>query len=135
MSKLEVPAENAEMTEEEYASAMHELLSEVAEEDLGKTISGVLEFLMMRAIMDGGYYIMADDENAITVFAANEDAKELRSLLPKRFKDWKDALDDVEPIMAEPFLTNRDPGDEQLELFPNEAVINEAESGLEDVGE
>jgi len=99
--KLEVPAENAEMTDEEYASAMHELLATVAEEDLGKTLSGVLEFLTMRAIMDGGYYIMTDDETSITVFAANEDAKLLRDNLPAHFKAWEDDLDEIEEVTGE----------------------------------
>ena len=105
-------AEPVEMTQEEYDSAMHELLSAVDEERLGRTIAGVLEFLTMRAVHDGAYYIMTDDEQAITVLAANEDAKALREALPEHFKSWDDPLDEPE---VPPFDTNVDPGDEQDE--------------------
>ncbi len=88
-------------TDDEYASAMHELLSTVEEEDLAKTISGVLEFLTMRATMDGGYFIMTDDESAITVFAANEDVKALRDSLPKHFKDWAAVPDYPNVVVAD----------------------------------
>jgi hypothetical protein len=44
-------------------------------------ISGVLEFLTMRALHEGPYYIMTDNKEAITVFAANKDAaKHLRKV-------------------------------------------------------
>ena len=101
-----------EMTDEEYQSAMHELLSTVAEDELGRIIAGVLEFLTARALIDGAFYIMTDDEQAITVFAANEDATTLRSLLPESFKSWEDELE------VPPFDTDRDPGDEQPEDEP-----------------
>ena len=104
-----------EMTQEEYESAMHELLSTVAEDELGRIIAGVLEFLTARAVIDGGFYILTDDEQAITVFAANEDAKIIRDLLPEHFKSWEDEIDEPEVI---PFDTNRDPGDEQPEDEP-----------------
>lgn len=109
----EVPPE--EMSEEAYESAMHELLSEVAEDQLGRVIAGVLEFLTMRAIMDGPFYILTDDEKAITVFAANEDASALRDALPEHFKSWEDELDEQD---IPPFDTDRDPGDEQDEPAP-----------------
>lgn len=98
-----------EMTDEEYQSAMHQLLSEVQEDELGRIIAGVLEFLTARALLDGAFYIMTDDEQAITVFAANEDAATLRNLLPESFKSWEDELE------VPPFDTDRDPGDEQPE--------------------
>ena len=106
------PDKENEMTPEEYDSAMRELLSAVDEEQLGRTIAGVLEFLTMRAVHDGAYYIMTDDEQAITVFAANEDAKTLRKALPEHFKSWDDPLDEPD---TPPFDTNSDPGDEQDE--------------------
>jgi len=102
------------MTEEDInvepvgSEALMRLLSLDNSEELGLTISGVLEFLTMRAIIDGPYYIQTDDEMAITVFAANDDANALKELLSDNFKSW----DDVE----EPeFLTDTDPGDEQDE--------------------
>lgn len=106
------PSDEDEMTPEEYESAMHELLSAVDEERLGRTIAGVLEFLTMRAVHDGPFYIMTDDEQAITVFAANKDCANLRDALPEYFKSWDDPLSEAEVI---PFDTNRDPGDEQDE--------------------
>lgn len=105
--------EAPEMTEDEYNSAMEELLSEVSQENLGRVVAGVLEFLTVRAIIDGPFYLLTDDEQAITVMAANEDAAALRNALPDNFKAWDDY---VEP---EPdFLVNRDPGDEQDEPTP-----------------
>ena len=94
-------------TPEEYDSAMTEMLATTDMEQLGRTISGVLEFLTMRALHDGAFYIMTDDQMAITVFAANDDAKALRAALPDNFKSWEDDLNKPEVI------TDRDPGDEQ----------------------
>ena len=94
-------------TPEEYDSAMTEMLATTNMEQLGRTISGVLEFLTMRALHDGAFYIMTDDQMAITVFAANEDATALRAALPDNFKSWEEDLSKPEVI------TNRDPGDEQ----------------------
>lgn len=98
-----------EMTTEEMDSAMRELLAEVDEERLGRTIAGVLEFLTVRAIVDGPFYLITDDEQAITVIAANEDAKALRDALPANFKSWEEYNE------VEEFLTDTDPGDEQHE--------------------
>ena len=99
------------MSEEniEYPSAMHELVSTTDEVTLGRSIAGVLEFLTARAVIDGAYYIATDDETALAVFAAEEDAKILKELLPESFKSWEDEMDEPE------FLTNADPGDEQDE--------------------
>ena len=94
-------------TPEEYDSAMTEMLATTDMEQLGRTISGVLEFLTMRALHDVAFYIMTDDQMAITVFAANDDAKALRAALPDNFKSWEDDLNKPEVI------TDRDPGDEQ----------------------
>jgi hypothetical protein len=99
-----------EMTDAEYASAMEELLSEVDQERLGRIVAGVLEFLTVRAIIDGPFYLLTDDEQAITVMAANEDATALRAALPENFKAWDDYAD-TDPE----FITNRDTGDEQDE--------------------
>jgi len=98
--------EDVPMTEKEYATAMEELLNETTMDDLGKTISGVLEFLTMRAFHEGPYYIMTDDEEAITVLATGDSAAALKSVLPDNFKSW-DEVDEPEVI------TDRDTGDEQ----------------------
>jgi hypothetical protein len=93
----------------EYESAMHELLTTNDEESLGRVIAGVLEFLTGRAVVDAPFYIITDDENAIAVFAAENDAKDLRAALPGHYKSWDDELDEPE------FITNADLGDEQDE--------------------
>ena len=98
--------EDVAMTEKQYATAMEELLNETTMDDLGKTISGVLEFLTMRAFHEGPYYIMTDDEEAITVLATGDSAAALKSVLPHNFKPW-DEVDEPEVI------TDRDTGDEQ----------------------
>ena len=103
--------DDSEMTDAEYESAMQELLAQVDQDQLGRTIAGVLEFLTVRAIIDGPFYLMTDDEQAITVMAANEDATALRNALPDNFKSWDEYND--EPEMD--FLTDTDPGDEQDE--------------------
>jgi hypothetical protein len=98
------------MTDEniEQESAMQRLLNNEDMESLGMTIAGVLEFLTMRALHDGAFYIMTDDEKAITVFAAEEDATALKAALPEHFKTWEEELSEPE------VLTNVDPGDEQV---------------------
>jgi hypothetical protein len=103
--------DSPEMTDAEYDSAMAELLAEVDEENLGRIIAGVLEFLTVRAIIDGPFYLMTDDEQAITVLAAHEDAAALRDALPENFKSWDEYND-------QGFITDRDPGDEQDEPAP-----------------
>ena len=102
-----------EMSEAEYESAMQELLAEVDQERLGRVVAGVLEFLTVRAIIDGPFYLLTDDEQAITVMAANEDAEALLKALPSNFKSWDDYNDEAEEQIE--FLTNTDPGDEQDE--------------------
>lgn len=101
-----------EMTEEEYTSAMEELLASVNEDQLTRILAGVLEFLTARAVMDGSYYIMTDDKDAMAVFAAKDDTKILFNLLPPHFKSWEDDME------IPPFDTDRDPGDEQDEPTP-----------------
>ena len=103
---------NEEQSDEQFDSAMTQLLANSDLEQLGMTIAGVLEFLTMRALHDGSYYIMTDDDRAITVIAADEDAHMLKSLLPESFKSWEDNMDRNEAVMPE-VLTNVDPGDEQ----------------------
>lgn len=102
-----------EMSEAEYESAMQELLAEVDQERLGRVVAGVLEFLTVRAIIDGPFYLLTDDEQAITVMAANEDAEALLKALPSNFKSWDDYNDEAEEQIE--FLTDTDPGDEQDE--------------------
>ena len=102
-----------EMGEAEYESAMQELLAEVDQERLGRVVAGVLEFLTVRAIIDGPFYLLTDDKQAITVMAANEDAEALLKALPSNFKSWDDYNDEAEEQIG--FLTDTDPGDEQDE--------------------
>ena len=101
--------ENVAMTEKEYATAMEELLNESTAEQLGKTISGVLEFLTMRAYHQGPFYMMTDDEEAITVLAAGDAAKALKAVLPEGFLSWDEEPEEVEAEV----ITDRDTGDEQ----------------------
>ena len=89
-------------------SAMAELLNTADNDSLGRTIAGVLEFLTVRAIIDGPFYLMTDDKQAITVIAAHEDAAALHAGLPNNFKSWDEYVD-------EEFVTNRDLRDEQDE--------------------
>jgi hypothetical protein len=91
------------------SEALMRLLAISEPEELGLTISGVLEFLTMRALLDGPYYIQTDDKLAITVFAANDEAKSLEEMLPDTYKSWEEGVDEPD------FLTNVDLGDEQDE--------------------
>jgi len=95
-----------EPTDAEFNTAMEQLLHENDMDEVGRLISGVLEFLTMRAFHEGPYYIMTDDEEAITVLATGDSAAALKSVLPDNFKPW-DEVDEPEVI------TDRDTGDEQ----------------------
>ena len=99
--------ENVPTPEAEYATAMEELLTESTMDQLGRTISGVLEFLTQRALQEGSFYIMTDNKEAITVFAAGEDTVALKDSLPDNITSWEDQVAEAEAI------TNRDLGDEQ----------------------
>lgn len=101
--------DDSEMSEAEYQTAMEELFATVEQEALGTVISGVLEFLTVKAVVEGPYYIMTDDKQAVTVFAANEDAETLMNILPEGFTSWEDEDE------ADEFISNADPGDEQDE--------------------
>jgi hypothetical protein len=101
--------DESEMTETEYRSAMEELFATIEQEALGTVISGVLEFLTAKAVVEGPYYIMTDDKQAVTVFASNEAAETLMRILPENFTSWEDEDETDE------FITNADPGDEQDE--------------------
>ena len=79
---------------------------------VGDRISGVLEFLTVRAALDAPFYIYADNKQSIVVIAANDDVEPIAEMLPEHFKNWDDPLDTVE---VPPFDTDRDPGDEQDE--------------------
>ncbi len=99
-----------EMPVREERTALQEMLEATPVENLSTMIAGVLEFLTLRALHDGPYYIETDDAVAITVLAANEDAAALRAVLPDNFKSWEQL--DAE---SDEFLSNTDPGDEQDE--------------------
>lgn len=97
---------------EENISNMQRLIENTSQEDLGSVIAGVLEFLTARAVLDGSYYIMTDDEEAMTVIAVDKDVEIMRDALPEHFKSWDD---EVTYPQDEEFITNSDPGDEQNE--------------------
>jgi hypothetical protein len=105
---------NEETTEETTStekSALEELLAATEVTDLARIVSGVLEFLTVRASVDGPYYILADGGVAVTVFGANDDVQRIIEALPDHVRAWEDldAAEDVE------FLTDTDPGDEQAD--------------------
>jgi hypothetical protein len=99
--------EDVPMTDEQYNTAMEELLNENSMQEVGQMISGVLEFLTAKALHDGPYYIETDNKEAITVFAANEDAIALKEVLPDNVTSWEDEVKSMSVI------TDRDTGDEQ----------------------
>ena len=101
--------EDTVVDEAEPISAMQELLTEGNMEDLSRTISGVLEFLTVRASVEGPYYILADGGVAVTIFAANDDVQRVIDTLPEHVKPWEDMSNPEE----DDFLSNADPGDEQ----------------------
>lgn len=90
-------------------TAMEQLLNDVSMEELGRVVSGVLEFLTVRAWADGSYYIMTDDKQALTVIATQEDVQAILDVLPDNVLSWEE----LEAKSQEEFLTNADPGDEQ----------------------
>jgi hypothetical protein len=75
-------------------------------------ITGGLEFLILRAVMDGPFYMQSEAGNALIVFASDDEAQELFKNLPEHYKNFEDPLDSAEVI------TDRDPGDEQDEPSP-----------------
>jgi len=81
---------------------------------LGERISAVLEFLTIRAVSDAPYMILTDDEDAMVLFAAGDAVQTIRDAIPEDLlvKHWEEDMD--EPVMPAEFLTNADPGDEQL---------------------
>jgi len=104
--------DDIDMSEAEYESAMEELLMTMDEEQLGRTVSGVLEFLTVKAIIDGPYYILTENKDAVTILAANSAVDEVLALLPKSVRPFDEAIE------VPPFKTNSDPGDEQDEPTP-----------------
>jgi hypothetical protein len=81
---------------------------------LGERISAVLEFLTLRAVADGPFYIFTDNEDALVLFAAENMAKHIRERLDGiDIKRWEDELSPE----ANDFLSDRDPGDEQPEII------------------
>ena len=99
--------EDVPMSDKEYATAMEELLDQNTLDQLGVTISGVLEFLTAQAVHEGSFYIMTDNKEAITVFAAHEDAVIVKDSLPDSVKSWDDQVAEAK------LITDRDTGDEQ----------------------
>jgi hypothetical protein len=95
----------------ENKSAMEDLLADNDMTDLSRVVSGVLEFLTVRASVDGPYYILADGGVAVTVFGANDDVQRIIEALPDHVRAWED-LDAAEDV---DFLTDTDPGDEQAD--------------------
>ena len=94
---------------EEYTAMQRMILECEGDPDrMGERISGVLEFLTLRAVNDAPFIITTDNDEAIVVFAADEAAKALKASLPDTYKRWEDEL---EPE----FLSDQDPGDEQEE--------------------
>lgn len=71
-------------------------------------IAGGLEFLILRAAIDGPFYMSSEAGNALIVFAADDEAKSLMSMIPEHYKNFEDPLDEQED-----FITDSDPGDEQ----------------------
>lgn len=101
--------EEYDMSEQEFDSAVEELLATTNQETLGVTIAGVLEFLTIHATLTGPYYITTEDRKAVTVIAVGDDATALLDMMPEHFKAWDEEADEAS------FLTDTDPGDEQDE--------------------
>lgn len=106
---------NTEDTEKE--SALHRFVNacDGDVEVLGDRISGVLEFLTVRAALDAPFVIYADNKESIVVVAVGDDVKPIADALPDNFKQWEDDLDTVEMPEGPDYLTDTDPGDEQDE--------------------
>jgi hypothetical protein len=78
---------------------------------IGQQISGVLEFLTIRAVIDKPYMILTEDETGMVLIAAGDAVTEIREALKDiTIKNWEDPLDEEAT-----FLTDQDPGDEQDE--------------------
>ena len=99
---------------EEMPTALGALLMGHTMEDIGLTISGVLEFLTLRALHDGPFYILTEDKRAITIFACDADVVALLDVLPDNVKSWEEGSE------VPPFDTNSDPGDEQVDVTETE---------------
>lgn len=110
-TNTDVPAEDAPKE-----TPMHRLIDscEGNIDTVGDRISGVLEFLTVRAALDAPFVIYADNKESIVVIAAGEDVKSIEEHLPENFKTWDDELDTVPTTPeVETFLANTDSGDEQ----------------------
>ena len=101
--------EDNEMEETTEDTALSQLLKETPTEDLSRVVSGVLEFLTVRAWSDGSYYIMTEDKQALTVIATQDDVQLILDNLPDTILSWEE----LEAKVQAEFLTNTDPGDEQ----------------------
>jgi hypothetical protein len=101
---------------EEYTAMQRMILECEGDPDkIGERVSGVLEFLTLRAVNDAPFIISTDNDEAIVVFAAEDAAKALKASLPDTYKRWEDEL---EPE----FLSDQDPGDEQEETTDESAA-------------
>jgi len=102
---------------EEFNSPMEKMLAEAGNDGtlIGERVAGVLEFLTVRAVIDGPFYIFTDNEDAMTLIAAGDVVDVIRASLANiPIKRWEDELD-VEEADVIPFTSNSDPGDEQDE--------------------
>ena len=79
-------------TETTTVSALQRMLVECEGDPdrISDRISAVLEFLTLRAVNDAPYSISTDNEDAIVVFAAEDEARALAALLPAHYKKWDD---------------------------------------------
>lgn len=96
-------------------SALEKFMLETGGDEtiIGERIAAVLEFLTIRAVMDGPYYITTDDAKALVIFAVDEQAEKIRDSIPEDIilKSWDDPMD----AESDTFLSDTDPGDEQDE--------------------
>jgi hypothetical protein len=105
------------MSEQEL-SPMEKMLAECEGDGMliGERVAGVLEFLTVRAVIDGPFYIFTDNEDAMTLIAAGDVTNVIKASLNNiPIKRWEDELDINEDAEILPFETDSDPGDEQDE--------------------
>lgn len=104
------------MENTEEISPMEQLLndSQGNPDLIGHQISGVLEFLTIRAVVDKPYMILTEDEGGMVLFAAGDDVAVIRDALKDiDIKNWEEPLDDEAS-----FIFDQDPGDERDESTP-----------------
>lgn len=105
------------MSEQEL-SPMEKMLAECEGDGMliGERVAGVLEFLTVRAVIDGPFYIFTDNEDAMTLIAAGDVTDVIKASLNEiPIKRWEDELDIQQDAEILPFIADSDPGDEQDE--------------------